>query len=81
MPTIIARSILLTLLLSSLAFPAFAEVRILASPGGEVGPFLDLFARMRASGERVVARHNKQDSVFGKVLRIVTAREILQHAA
>ena len=34
--------------------PARAEVRILASPGGEVGPFLDLFARVRASGERVV---------------------------
>src|ERR1044072_6830045 len=36
------------------AAPAAAEVRILASPGGEVGPFLDLFARVRASGERVV---------------------------
>ncbi len=34
--------------------PARAEVRILASPGGQVGPFLDLFARVRASGERVV---------------------------
>ena len=34
--------------------PAQAEVRILASPGGEVGPFLDLFERVRASGERVV---------------------------
>src|ERR1700760_3600760 len=46
-----AISALLALLLAS---PASAEVRILASPGGEVGPFLDLFARMRASGERVV---------------------------
>jgi hypothetical protein len=34
--------------------PAQAEVRILASPGGEVAPFLDLFERVRASGERVV---------------------------
>lgn len=34
--------------------PAQAEVRILASPGGQVGPFLDLFDRVRASGERVV---------------------------
>jgi hypothetical protein len=34
--------------------PAQAEVRILASPGGQVGPFLDLFERVRASGERVV---------------------------
>ncbi len=33
---------------------AQAEIRILASPGGEVGPFLDLFERVRASGERVV---------------------------
>lgn len=31
-----------------------AEVRILDSPGGEVGPFLDLFDKVRASGERVV---------------------------
>jgi hypothetical protein len=34
--------------------PAQAEVRILASPGGQVGPFLNLFAQVRASGERVV---------------------------
>jgi hypothetical protein len=34
--------------------PAHAEVRILASPGGRVGPFLDLFDRVRESGERVV---------------------------
>jgi hypothetical protein len=34
--------------------PARAEVRILASPGGQVGPFLDLFEKVRATGERVV---------------------------
>jgi hypothetical protein len=34
--------------------PARAEVRILESPGGQVGPFLDLFERVRDSGERVV---------------------------
>jgi hypothetical protein len=34
--------------------PAGAEVRILSSPGGQVGPFLDLFERVRDSGERVV---------------------------
>ncbi len=34
--------------------PTRAEVRILASPGGQVGPFLDLFDRVRESGERVV---------------------------
>src|SRR5258708_9067400 len=42
------------LLASLLATPAIAEVRILASPGGPVGPFLDLFEQLRASGERVV---------------------------
>jgi hypothetical protein len=34
--------------------PLRAEVRILASPGGQVGPFLDLFDRVRETGERVV---------------------------
>ena len=33
---------------------ARAEVRILASPGGQVGPFIDLFDKVRNSGERVV---------------------------
>src|SRR5438034_4509535 len=43
-----------TLLILFLGAPALAEVRILASPGGEIGPFLELFARVGASGERVV---------------------------
>ena len=34
--------------------PAQAEIRILGSLGGQVGPFLDLFERVRDSGERVV---------------------------
>jgi len=33
---------------------ARADVRILGSPGGQVGPFIDLFDQVRASGERVV---------------------------
>jgi len=33
---------------------ARAEVRILSSPGGEVGPFLDLFEKVRDSGEHVI---------------------------
>jgi hypothetical protein len=33
---------------------ARADVRILASPGGQVGPFIDLFDQVRTSGERVV---------------------------
>ena len=48
------RSWLVAALLFGLASPALADVRILASPGGEVGPFLDLFEGVRDSGERVV---------------------------
>jgi hypothetical protein len=40
--------------LALVAMPARAEVRIIASPGGQVGPFLDLFEQVRQSGERVV---------------------------
>jgi len=40
--------------LALLAAPARADVRIIASPGGQVGPFLDLFEQVRRSGERVV---------------------------
>ena len=47
-------TLLAALLCAPLSPPARAEVRILGSPGGEVGPFLDLFERVRASGERVV---------------------------
>jgi hypothetical protein len=51
----VRRAMFLAMVLSALALPAAqAEVRILASPGGQVGPFLDLFERVRASGERVV---------------------------
>ena len=51
----IMKTILLAAVLCGLVSPpAGAEVRILSSPGGQVGAFLDLFARLRASGERVV---------------------------
>ena len=33
---------------------ARADVRILSSPGGQVGPFLDLFEEVNRSGERVI---------------------------
>jgi hypothetical protein len=50
-----AKTVFLAVALCALALPpAQAEVRILASPGGQVGPFLDLFERVRDSGERVV---------------------------
>jgi hypothetical protein len=42
------------ILCALIAPPAQAEVRILGSLGGQVGPFLDLFERVRDSGERVV---------------------------
>jgi hypothetical protein len=49
------KKILVAAALSALVLPrAHADIRILASPGGEVGPFLLLFERVRASGERVV---------------------------
>ena len=54
MRSILATIILLAALLCAGLMPARAEVRILGSPGGQVGPFLDLFERVRASGERVV---------------------------
>ena len=51
----IAKTMLLAVVGCAAALPpARADVRILASPGGQVGPFLDLFERVRASGERVV---------------------------
>jgi len=53
-PTTLLRAIRLALMLCAMAAPARGEVRILASPGGQVGPFLDLFERVRQSGERVV---------------------------
>ena len=34
--------------------PARADVRILRSPGGEVGSFLRLFTALRDSGERII---------------------------
>jgi hypothetical protein len=49
------RGVLLAMVLATLApGRTLAEVRILASPGGEIGPFLALFEAVRASGERVV---------------------------
>lgn len=55
MRTATLKAILLAAMLCALAAPpARAEIRILQSPGGQVGPFLDLFEKVRNSGERVV---------------------------
>jgi hypothetical protein len=48
------RTALFAAAVGAIISPAHAEVRILASPGGQVGPFLELFDRVRQSGERVV---------------------------
>lgn len=50
----VIKLILVAAALSAASASLRAEVRILASPGGQVGPFLDLFDRVRESGERVV---------------------------
>ena len=55
MRTTLVKSAWSALLLWALAAPpAHAEIRILSSPGGQVGPFLDLFEGIRQTGERVV---------------------------
>jgi hypothetical protein len=53
--TAVMKVLLLASVLCGLALsPTHAEVRILASSGGQVGTFLDLFERVRNSGEQVV---------------------------
>jgi hypothetical protein len=55
MRSAVLKTIFLAAVLCGLILPpAHAEIRILGSQGGQVGPFLDLFERVRASGERVV---------------------------
>jgi hypothetical protein len=56
MRTTVIRTVLIAAALALVAAtaPTRAEIRILASPGGEVGPFLEMFDRVRESGERVV---------------------------
>jgi hypothetical protein len=54
-PAIIRKVIPISVLICALVGPAaHAEFRILASPGGQIGTYLDLFAQVQASGERVV---------------------------
>ena len=50
----VIKAIIVAVALWTATSDARAEVRILASPGGQVGPFLDMFDRVRESGERVV---------------------------
>ncbi len=48
------RILIAALALCACVASAHAEVRILSSPGGQVGPFIELFDKVRQSGERVV---------------------------
>ena len=48
------RTLFAALWLLIVATASRAEVRILASPGGEVGTYLELFSVLRRSGQRVV---------------------------
>jgi len=48
------RMIVAALALGAGIASARAEVRILSSPGGQVGPFIELFDKVRETGERVV---------------------------
>src|SRR4051794_5677997 len=50
----VIKLVVATAALFAAILPARAEIRILASPGGAVGPFLELFERVRQTGERVV---------------------------
>jgi hypothetical protein len=48
------KMVLAAMALCAAVSPALADIRILASPGGQVGPFLELFDKVRETGERVV---------------------------
>ena len=50
----VMRIVVVAAALCAAILPVRAEIRILASPGGQVGPFLELFSRVGESGERVV---------------------------
>jgi hypothetical protein len=52
--TAMGRALFAVLFIFIVASPARAEVRILASPGGAVGPYIELFSVLRQSGQRVV---------------------------
>jgi hypothetical protein len=48
------KTLLALVLVVASVLPSAAEVRIRADGGGRIGDYLDLFQRVRASGERVV---------------------------
>ena len=50
----LASATLAAALIFAVTLPAFADVRILSSGGGTVGAYLNFFAKVKQSGERVV---------------------------
>ena len=48
------RAIIALVLFLVSVFPVRADLRIVSSPGGEVGSYLQLFAMVRQSGQRVI---------------------------
>ena len=48
------RKLVLVAMMALLASPAAADLRIVASPGGEVSSYLRMIAAMRESGQRIV---------------------------
>ena len=51
---LLASIICAALVLAADTAPGLADIRILGSPGGEVGSFIKLFDEMRDTGERVI---------------------------
>ena len=51
---VVARAIITLVLLFVSVIAARADLRIVSSPGGEVGSYLRLFAMVRQSGQRVI---------------------------
>jgi hypothetical protein len=48
------RVLLAVLFLLSATLPGSAAIRILGSPGGQIGKYLNLYAMIRQSGEKVI---------------------------
>lgn len=54
MRTAVATTLLAAWAILFAAAPASADLRIVASPGGQIGPYLKLFDAVRESGQRVI---------------------------
>ena len=78
------RVILAAILSLAACFPASADVRIVASSGGEVTEYLRLFALLRQSGERIVIGNTggrgavlRADPVTGRLVAALREQQVL----